>query len=83
MKSIYTRETAIFCNILRRYRENAQLTQCQLAEKLHMEQPQIAKIELGQRRLDMIEAWRWAEACGMSIVELAEELERRINLRGP
>lgn len=81
MTTIYSAESAVLCNMLKDYREQAKLTQEQLGERLGMSQAQIAKIENGQRRLDIVEAWRFCEAVRVPFPEFAQEFERRLKLR--
>ena len=49
---------------LRRVRLAAGLTQASLAEKLGVAQSFVAKVENGERRLDVVEFVRWMEAAG-------------------
>jgi len=44
-------------------RHDARLTQMQLARKLNREQNFVARTELGERRLDVIEFWEYCRAC--------------------
>ena len=43
------------CTELRKQRLNAGLSQAEVAAKLHVKQPFVAKVENGKRRLDVIE----------------------------
>ena len=52
--------------LLRQLREEAGLTQRQLAEQLGEPQPWIHYCETGSRRIDVAEFVDWAEACGVA-----------------
>ena len=54
-KSIHSAEQAAFCSLLRQARGNAGLTQQELAYRLDKPQSFVAKIEGGERRLDVVE----------------------------
>ncbi|PCI11337.1 transcriptional regulator [bacterium] len=52
-------------DILRNMRENAGLTQRDLADLLRVAQQSIHSSETHSRRIDLGEYCRWAEACGV------------------
>ena len=54
-KTIHSKESAKLSAALREAREKAGMTQQQLADALEKPQSFIAKYELGERRLDVIE----------------------------
>ena len=54
-KSIHTKEYAYFVERLRKAREEAGLTQVEVAKKLKRPQSHISNIESGQQRVDVIE----------------------------
>jgi len=57
------------------------LTQQQLADKLGVAQTFISKAELGERKVDLSTALRWAKACGVPmrafLRRLGEALEKQ------
>ena len=55
-------------------RRAARLSQRQLAAKLRTEPASIARIELGERRLDIIEFLRICQACGVDPEKVAGQL---------
>lgn len=55
-----------------RAREEAHLTQAQLAEQLGLSQPDISKIERCERRLDLIEGLDWIRATNAQDELIAE-----------
>lgn len=45
-------------------RHEADLTQRQLAERLGVPRSVVSKSETGERRIDPLEVYEWAKACG-------------------
>lgn len=74
-KSIHTREYALFLETLRRFREECELTQLDLAARLGATQSFVSKCERGERRLDIVELKRWCDAMEVSLVEFTIRLE--------
>ncbi|MFO0893022.1 MAG: helix-turn-helix transcriptional regulator [Isosphaeraceae bacterium] len=54
-KSIYTREYKVLLRLLREARERAGVTQVELARRLGQTQSFVSKIEVGDRRLDLVQ----------------------------
>jgi transcriptional regulator with XRE-family HTH domain len=54
-KSIYTREYKVLLRLLREARERAGVTQVELARRLDQTQSFVSKVELGDRRLDLVQ----------------------------
>lgn len=50
---------------MRRLRLAADLTQVQLAQRLHVDQPNVSKIERGERYVDVLFYLDWCRACGI------------------
>lgn len=73
IKSTFTKEYEAFCLLLRQVREEAGLSQNQLAKRLNTPQAWLSKCEHGQRRIDVLELWRICEAIGIA----PEEFMRR------
>ena len=63
-KSTFTREYATLCETLAKLRQGAGLTQRQLAERLGVAHSWVAKVEAGERRLDVVEFCWLVAACG-------------------
>ena len=55
VKSIHTKQYAYFVERLRKAREEAGLTQVQVAKKLKRPQSHISNVESGQQRVDVVE----------------------------
>jgi ribosome-binding protein aMBF1 (putative translation factor) len=59
-------------------RRDAGLSQEKLAAKLHRGQTFVSKIELGERRLDLIELLVWADALGVDAREVVDRLQKKV-----
>ena len=66
-KSIHTKEYAVFVERLRKAREEAGLTQVQVAKKLKRPQSHVSNVESGQQRVDVVELQRFAKMYGKDI----------------
>ena len=60
-RSIRTKEYAYFVERLRKAREEAGLTQVEVAKKLKRPQSHISNVELGQQRVDVVELQTFAK----------------------
>jgi transcriptional regulator with XRE-family HTH domain len=63
---------------LRALRENAGVTQEQLAEVLGLHQTFVSKVERGVRRLDVVELRLWLRVLGVRLADFAARLEERL-----
>jgi len=61
VKSIHTKQYAYFVERLRKAREEAGLTQVQVAKKLRRPQSHISNVESGQQRVDVVELQTFAK----------------------
>ena len=59
-------------------RREAGVSQEKLAAKLGRAQTFVSKIELGERRLDLIELLVWADALGVDAREVVERLLKKV-----
>lgn len=64
MKTLRTPQHTALIRELKRVRIDAGLTQATLAMKLGVAQSYVAKVEGGERRLDVVEFIRWMDATG-------------------
>ncbi|WP_029047013.1 transcriptional regulator [Cupriavidus sp. amp6] len=64
MKTIHSARYAAVITELRRERQALQITQQALAERLSRPQSYVAKVELLERRLDVVEVGEWLLALG-------------------
>lgn len=76
-KSIYTAEYQRLCALLRELRQEAGLTQVQVAERLGVPQSFVSKYESGERRLDVVELKYIAELLGHSVGDVVARLSAR------
>lgn len=60
-KSRQTKEYAYFVEKLRKAREEAKLTQVEVAKKLKRPQSHISNVESGQQRVDVVELQNFAK----------------------
>lgn len=74
-KSLYSREYRLFLEMLRAVRQQAGLTQEDVATKLRMTQSLVSKCERGERRLDIVELRAWCLAIGMPFEEFILRFE--------
>lgn len=75
-KSLRSPEQLKLQEILRRARESAGLTQAALAARLRKPQSFVAKYEIGERRLDVIELVRVLRATKQSFPDLVTEIDK-------
>ncbi len=73
-KTIHSKESAKLSLALRDAREKAQMTQQQLADALEKPQSFVAKYELGERRLDVIEFLNIAKIIKANPVKIIQSL---------
>ncbi len=73
-KSIYSEEYREFRELLKRLRVEAGIRQVELAARLGVPQSFISKYESGERRLDVVETARIADALGTSLVSIVHQL---------
>jgi len=78
-KSIHSERYAVFLKMLRKAREDAGLTQTQLARKIRETQTFVSKCERGERRVDVVELATFCRAFGVSFVKFVAALERAIS----
>src|SRR5580704_3082237 len=78
-KSIFTPEQKVFEQLLREYRTEAGLTQGQLAERLATLQTIVSNIEIGERRLDILELRQVCKALGVTLRDFVDKLEDRLD----
>jgi transcriptional regulator with XRE-family HTH domain len=64
--------------MLRDWRQNAELTQRDLAKRLKKPASYVAKSELGERRIDPVEMVLWCRACQVKPADGMAELDREV-----
>ena len=75
-KTIYSRQGQCLRETITALRRQAGLTQRQLAAKLRREHNLIGRLELGERRLDVVEFYCLCKACGADPAELMRRLAK-------
>jgi transcriptional regulator with XRE-family HTH domain len=78
-KSLYKKENEIFVQVLTEFRSRAGLLQTDLAKRLNVPQSFISKIEMGQRRVDIIELKEICSHLNTNLTQFCKVLERKIN----
>jgi len=78
-----TSEQQILQELLRQARQNADLKQSELAERLGQTQSFVSKYESGERRLDLLELGQICEALGLSLTEFVHKFEKMIDESKP
>ncbi len=66
---MYTERFAVYTRLLREMREEAGLTQRELAERLTTDQTRISCYERGQRRMDIVELENYCAALDVTLAE--------------
>lgn len=74
MASVYSEEYQLVINTLKNARKARGITQAQLAEALGKPQSFIAKVENGERRLDVVEFVYLARLVGVDVAEVVQTL---------
>jgi len=77
-KTIYSDEYTILREMLRETRERLNLSQVELGKMLGKHQPFVARIESGQRRLDVVEFIHMMRIMGVSSLSFLKKLEAKI-----
>jgi transcriptional regulator with XRE-family HTH domain len=76
-KAVHSTLSKIFCDHIRSLREKAGMTQRDLAAALGREHGMVARIELGERRVDLVEAFELFRALNANPVTEAAELMKK------
>jgi transcriptional regulator with XRE-family HTH domain len=80
-KSTHTKEYAFLLTELRTARETAGFSQRELAVRLQVPHSWVAKVEMGERRIDLVEFCWFISACGVEPVPVIERLVGQIRAR--
>jgi transcriptional regulator with XRE-family HTH domain len=78
-KSIHSARYRAFLRLLKKARQDAGLTQIQLAQKIGETQTLVSKCERGERRIDVVELQTFCQAFGVSLKQFAAGVERTIS----
>lgn len=74
-KTIYRHEHAVLLSLLKKYRNEAGLTQVQCSKALGRPQSFMSDVESGTRRLDVVQVRDLCKVLGITLTKLAIELE--------
>lgn len=77
-KSLYTSENNILLSLLRNVRQDAGLTQVQMAAKLGVNQSWVSYYERGSRKLDMLQVRQICRAVDIPLSEFSAMLDKAI-----
>lgn len=77
-KSLHKTEYRFVFTALRAAREDAGLLQRELGERLGRPVSFVSDVELGLRRIDLLQAREWCAACGASFPKFATALDAAI-----
>lgn len=77
-KTIHRREYRVLIDELRRVRERAGMTQTQLARVMRKRQTWISDVEVGTRRLDVLELRDLCEALGVNFSNFVKRVDRAL-----
>lgn len=77
-KMMYSRQHLAVLKVLRQIREEAGLTQAELASKIEHPQSYVSKYENGERRLNIVDLVVLCEALNVSLTSFAAKLEKEL-----
>ena len=77
-KSLYRAEHLQLAALLRQAREDAGMVQAGLAERLGRNQSYVSNVELGIRRLDVVELHDYCAGLGLNLGDLIAQWEAQI-----
>ena len=80
-KSLTSDDYGKLVEMLRALREDAGVTQVELAELLEESQSFVSKSERGERRLDVLELRQWCRALKLDFVKFVQQVDKRLGRR--
>jgi transcriptional regulator with XRE-family HTH domain len=81
VKTIHDDAYLVLIDCLRKARQDAGVTQTDLAALLGTDQPYISKYERSERRLDIIEVRSICQALGLDLLEFIASFEKELEKR--
>jgi len=75
----WSSQEEILLKILKNIRTVTGMSQRDLMQKLERPQSYISKYETGERRLDLLELKELCDACGIKLVDVAQQVEDEID----
>ncbi len=80
-KTIHSRNYAVVLRLLKKSREDAGITQVELADRLGQTQSFVSKVERGESRLDIIQLRSILKHFDMSLSTFVTQLETELSKR--
>lgn len=77
-RSLRTPGHLALMQVLTEARKEKRITQQELADRLDRPQSYVAKVETGERRLDVIEFIEWTTAIGVSSAQLVQQIAESV-----
>ncbi len=81
MRAVHRKDYQRFLSLLLKARNDAGLTQSEVAKALGHPQSYVSKYERGERRLDAVEFLEVAKALGIDPYKVLRTIEKRLRLR--
>lgn len=81
-KTIHDKSYQVLVDCLRKARQDAGVTQTDLASLLDIDQSYISRYERSERRLDVIELRAICQALGLDLLEFIASFEKELKRRG-
>jgi transcriptional regulator with XRE-family HTH domain len=81
-KSAFTQANDEFRALLKELRAGKGLTQEDVAERLHLPQSYVSKVETGERRMDFVETAAFCDAIGVDLAAFAKLFSERVSRGG-
>lgn len=78
-KSVNRPEYRHVLDCLMQIRQDAMLTQTELAERIGRTQAFVSSVERGIRRMDLLQVHDWCRACGTDLAKLGGMLDERLD----
>jgi transcriptional regulator with XRE-family HTH domain len=75
---LHSEKYKLFLEELNALREQAGISQMELADRMHIGQDVVSRCESGRRRVDVFELALWTHACGTSLEAFVKKLDERI-----
>lgn len=77
-RSVHSAAYQEFLALLREVRIEADISQEELGRRMDWPQTVVSKCERGERRVDVVELWRWCREVGITLPEFIKRLDREL-----
>ena len=77
-KTLYSSEQKHFITLLRQMRQNSQLNQKELSEKLEIPQSTVSNVERGESQIDLMELRQWLKAVNTDLLDFVRRFEETV-----